>query len=88
MWKLLELILAFSFENSSCRNSVIYTKIEKKKKKNEKASCPFSGPGRVASTKKGGEAGPSCHQLLVPGEDATSIHLLPWHGFRETPAPQ
>lgn len=61
MWKFLEFILVFFFENSLCRNSVIYIKIEKKKKKNEKVFCFFSGFGRVVFIKKGGEVGLFCY---------------------------
>lgn len=43
IWKLVELTLAFSFENNSCRNSVIYAKIQKGIKKNQESPLPPSG---------------------------------------------
>jgi len=65
--------LAFSFENNSCRNSVIYAKIQKRIKKNPESPFPLSGLQHSGFHKGRGRRGLSCVSSECVGEDACGM---------------
>lgn len=75
-WKLLEDMLECSFENSSCRNSVIYTKIPKKKKKNQGKMIKPLAPLQATAERplqRRGQKGPSRHHSWCLGRGAPKV---------------